>query len=198
MKLQITKQEVQALALDLINAIKANTQSGKDRFGKRFTPYSQRPFAMPYGAVLSKAKRKQAIKAGEISFFRNTKGEKRKATKGLWITWRGGYRQYKGFMKPNENTAVVNLDLTGRMLRNIRLKNIDLSEHLELVLNKENMITGATIRVPTVEITIGFGMEKEALKAEWNINRGRDFMGLPDAQLDEIIKQHFSNRGFGE
>ena len=77
----ITEPMVKQLGIDIINAIKANTQAGTDRYGNRFIPYSQRPFAMPYGAVSNKTKARKARteKKAEPQYLHQAK----QATNGL-------------------------------------------------------------------------------------------------------------------
>ena len=183
----ITKEIVNQLGLDILRAIKENTQRGRDKWGHGFKPYSERPFAMPYGGVFNKTKTEQAIKAGDVSFFRNTKGEVRKATNGMWITWRGGYKQYKGYMT-GANTDIVDFTFSGKMLVNLTVTDTRFDK--PVVFSMDGIIKGLEgekLVIPTITVTIGFDSEKQAQKAEWNIEKGRDFLGLPDEQLQEII-----------
>ena len=62
----ISKKKIMGLAIEIANAIKENTQSGKDRYARRFIPYSKRPFAMPYGAVKNKTKAKGDLYSSEL------------------------------------------------------------------------------------------------------------------------------------
>jgi hypothetical protein len=43
------------------------------------------------------------------------------------------------------------------------------------------------LRVSDNKITIGFKRAEEAEKMLWNINKGRDPLGLPEDQWDEVV-----------
>ena len=62
-----------ALAQLLVAAIKQNTLDGFDKDGKPFKPYSTRPFAMPYAAVVNKVKLKKLEKEGKKKGEPNSK-----------------------------------------------------------------------------------------------------------------------------
>ena len=184
----ISKKHAMGMAIEIANAIKENTQSGKDRYARRFIPYSKRPFAMPYGAVANKAKRKKAIKDGEVSFFTNNTGT-RKVTNGLWIVWKGGYVAYKGYMMPRANTNTVDLTFRNHMLKSLKAVGMEIGEEVVLKFGDGGELIGEVATIPSISITIGFTDKTQRQKAIWNIQRGRDFLGLPDEQLDAIISR---------
>lgn len=161
---------LQRIGTKLVTIIVKRTTEGKDRYGKPFTPYSKRPFAMPSGAT---TKRAIALlkKSKGVSWFTTATGAK-------WIVVHGGYAALKNAVFAKAGGAgAVNLTLTGKMLRSVNVIEVD----------------SATNRV-----RIGFTRTEDAEKAYWNKERGRDFLGvLPeeiakDADLFALIVEGLS------
>lgn len=150
-------QALKRLGFIIVARIKRRTEEENvDRYGKPFKPYSARPFAMPSGATTKRA-RAVLYKDGGIQYFRSPASEK------LWIVVLGGYRALKDaeFAKAG-GAGNVNLSRTGSMLRSLT-------------------VTG--VNAETGTITIGFSRVDAAQKAKWNIDKGRDFLGITDDEL---------------
>ena len=91
-------------------------------------------------------------------------------------------------MMPNANTDIVDLTFKGDMLMNLKVAQVDFgNEPLVISFSDTEGMSGEIPTIPVITITIGFDNEKQAQKAVWSIEKGRDFMGLPDEQLQEII-----------
>jgi hypothetical protein len=138
-----------------IQIIVERTLKGDDKNGDPFPPYSGHPFKMPSGAI-GKTVRKVMYRAGQLSYFRNN-------NKALWVVINGGYRDLKKMIFRNAGyDGTVNLWLSGNMLGSLR------------VISADNNL-----------VKIGFTRDEEARKAEWNADKGREFMGLTPAELND-------------
>jgi hypothetical protein len=180
------KQEIQALAEGLVNKILENTHKGIDKEGKRFVPYSEKPFWMPYKGVANKSR------------IPNDRRPKSKDAK--WITWKGGYVEYRGSM--GRSTSTVDLTMTGRLLRNLQPLKIDTEEIvIDLAgLGIEGLSGKLVLPIPKIEITIGFSDKELQELASWIINGtvrtkgggmpARDFLGLKDEDVLEVVKNY--------
>lgn len=89
--------------------------------------------------------------------------------KSKWILIKGGYRAYKAVRKPQDG-GVVNLTLSGQMMKDL-----------------------GVIALPTDGITIGFNRKENAEKALWNIERGRDFLGVEDSVLEKLAEKYLTS-----
>jgi len=176
------------LALLIRNKIVENTQKeGKDKDGIPFKPLSTRPFSMPHGAITNKAKKKK--NPNEIRYFRKRKND----PSSLWVTWLNGYKRYKEIMYGN---SMSNLTATGKML--------DTFSVLRVV---EKGDSGGTTTLKTdfgefqipipkeVCIKLGWNSKnKEQGKiAEYHKKNGRDMLGLPQKQIENIVNDMLKN-----
>jgi hypothetical protein len=173
-----------------------NTLAGKDKYGKDFKPYSTRPFAMPSGAVANKKKLEKSAdtkkqKKGVVSFHTTKKG-------ALWVTWLGGYKQYKKIMyegKPrlfNKSFSAEkpNLWATGGMLKSFAVLSVTNKGAGGATYKLKTNFGEFNIPIPeVVDITLGWTDKKKADIARYNKERGRDMFGLPPKELDEIVKK---------
>ena len=179
------------LAEAIKSAIIKNTLTGKDKHGKEFKRYSTRPFAMPYGAVANKQKLKQASdtkkkKKGKIKYWKNPN------TKGMWVTWLyGGYKGYKKAMFGNDKP---NLWATGGMLKSFtRLKVNEKGDSSGTYTLKTNF-GEFQIPIPNeVHITLGWTDKEKAKIAYYNKLKGRDMLGLPPKQIENIVNDMIKN-----
>jgi hypothetical protein len=187
------------LAQLIRGAIVENTLAGFDKDGKPFDKYSDKPFAMPHGAVANKAKLKKAIAESKrlvkassdpiVKVFQKDGGSH-------WITWMGGYKDYKKIMYTESKTvnmagssvtvspsATVNLFATGGMLKSFGvLKTIEKYKQDTIFDNQK-----ITLPVPEVRITLGWQSTIEGDKAFYNIKRGRNMLGLPQKKLNNLV-----------
>ena len=46
------------------------------------------------------------------------------------------------------------------------------------------------IAIGTNEVRIGFTREENAQKALWNIEKGRDFFGIPDSEFEKLTRKY--------
>jgi len=172
------------LAVLLREKIKDNTKEGIDKDGNPFKAYSTKPFAMPSGAVANKQKMKKVTdtkrtKKGIVSFHKTKKGS-------LWVTWLNGYKEYKRIMFGQSDK--VNLFNTGNMVDSFAVLRVKESK-------KNNIITkfgDLKSPIPTeVKITLGWkgprGKELSKI-AGYNRDKGRDMLGLPQTDINKIIK----------
>jgi len=79
-----------------------------------------------------------------------------------WVVIDGGYKELKAVKRPKDG-GTVNLTDTGRMLQD-----------LAVISTKKN------------QVQIGFNTSEQAQKALWNIENGRDFMGIEDKELSKL------------
>jgi len=86
-----------------------------------------------------------------------------------WVVIEGGYKALKAAWKPQFG-GTVNLTLTGQMMKDLSV--IELSSDV---------------------ITIGFNKEENAEKALWNIDRGRDFLGIEDKELEKLAAKYLTD-----
>ena len=169
-----------ALAQAIRVAIVENTLAGFDKDGKPFNKYSDKPFAMPAGAVSNKTKLKQAQKKSKntpdpiVKVFTNNK------TGGIWITWMGGYKDYKTMMG---HDAKVNLSFTGGMLKSFGVLKVLEQWKTDSIFEGQKF----TLPIPEIEITLGWQDKEKAKIAYWNKQRGRDILGLPYKKLNPLV-----------
>jgi antitoxin component of RelBE/YafQ-DinJ toxin-antitoxin module len=111
-------------------------------------------------AAATKSAIKELIKQGKAFIFSKS------GTKMALI--KTGYLDYKKLLyKDTSYDGTVNLMLTGRMLGNLNV-----------------------IRTENNQIIIGFSNTEMAERAKYNINRGRDFLGLaPNDLQDKRFKE---------
>lgn len=106
-------------------------------------------------ATATKSAVKQLIKEGKAEIF--NRGDMK------FALIKTGYLDYKKLvMKDTAYDGVVNLMLTGRMLGNLNV-----------------------IRIDNNQIVIGFSDTQMAERAAQNIRRGREFLGLSPADLED-------------
>lgn len=156
-------KEAGSLAL---GAVMDNTSKGIDRFGKPFKPYSNKPFAMPYGAFLN-YNTKTAIKKLNKNDYQIT-GRNGK----LWIVVKKGYK----FLKQN------------------RFKSSDSNVNLQVRGMRGGMLGNLVLSNPTKNsISIKFRDSKFAELAYYHTTSGasksrviRDFMGITPVQQREL------------
>lgn len=156
----IEKSALRQIANMFTLIIKKRTQSGLDKDGAPFKPYSTKPFKMPSGAATKRAKR-ELMNKGELSYFKTQGGK-------LWIVVRSGYLGYKKAVYSKTGfTGAPNLMMTGQM-----------------------MGAFAPIVYSDTGFTLGFTRSEEAQKAFWNQQMGRDFLGMTEKELQspEIIE----------
>lgn len=160
LQLIIPEATKKRIGLAVIQRIRANTLRGIGADGQPFAPYSTKPFARPAGGITKKAI--ATLKAsGEITFFK-------REGKSTWVVIEGGYLALKKAMRPADGDT-PNLTDKGSMLRALTV-----------------------VSVTGDEIVIGFTRESESEKAFWHNVAGktlRKFLGLPDADLKEIIEE---------
>ncbi|MCL2313578.1 MAG: hypothetical protein FWC41_14065 [Firmicutes bacterium] len=170
------KYDIDELARTIIDAIKDNTKSGKDRMGIPFKPYSENPLLIPYSGIY------------DMSMVNpNTTVVGWSQTKGAGIVWPGGYKAYKSDML-GVDTNTVDLTFTGEMLDSMTYEIDTIKEN-----TFEIKITGLDLVHPILPtLTIRIFPEMQA-RAAFNIAEGRDFMGLPDDKLNEIINDWLSS-----
>jgi len=92
-----------------------------------------------------------------------------KKNNNLWINIQGGYAALKASAKPNFKN--VNLTYTGKML---------------------NALT--VTQVGNNRIKIGFIDKNQQDKMQWNIQKGRDPMGISDTELQTILSNYGINQ----
>jgi len=178
--MQITEDAVKDLCTSILDALKSNTRSGIDRAGERFKPYSERPFWMPYGAIYDK---------WAFWNYENSNSDKVSWSHKyyvLGVVWKGGYKDYKGVMLQGKtNTDIVDLTFTGAMLESL-VFNYELKDNNSFKIELLSQEVEIPL-LPTIEITIYFDDDEQALKAQWNYGKGRDFMGLPEDILSDVV-----------
>lgn len=172
MQLQILLEErdVYRIGLWIVQTIQRRTAQGKDISGKPFLPYSQKPFAMPLGAIPKKYWQiiKRYAKEGEIG-YQQTK------SKQLWIRIQGGYKflRLKVFGLP----ARVDLRRSREMLSELQV--IDIRQDAD-----------------SWQMRIGWTRPDLAERAFY-VERKRKFLGLTETDqqtLQQHIQQLLSNR----
>ena len=142
-----------------ISLIKERTGQGKDAKGADFKDYSRNPFAMPYG-FLKKHKRKvdDFVASGKMQIITRD-------GKQTWVVIKEGYSFYKEHFSRNYEGGKVNLKLSGEML-------------------KAMTVTGSDGK----SFTIGWVRPELAERAFYNEEKGREFLGLTDDDLNEIYE----------
>lgn len=106
-------------------------------------------------AAANKSAVKQLVKENKAIIF------KREKTK--WVLFKTGYLDYKRLAyKGTSYDGTVNLMLTSRMLGNLNV-----------------------ISIENNKVVIGFPNQDMALRAKYNIDKGRDFLGLSDLDLKD-------------
>ena len=187
-KQEVIEQALKALAIEVINRIQERTQKGINREGKKFQPYSERPFALPAGAFFApgwKTSARKMYRQKMIDWFTEGKGE----TRRKWVVVKGGYKAMKSTRFPQDKGR-VNLTLSGRMLNSIVI-----------------------VEQKGDEITIGFTnkeLAELALIHELGLGRNpaRPFMDLTPKEEKELIEEftrilvekaiEVNTEGFGE
>jgi len=168
-----------AIALKIREAIVENTLAGKDKDGKPFKPYSTRPFKMPYGAISNKKKLK--ANRDNVRYFTNRK------TGGLWVTWLKGYSDYKFMMRGNNRP---NLQLSGGLLKSFSVLKVAEKGNSGRTSKLETSYGSFEVPIPAeVYIELGWKKEERGKIAYYNKLKGRDMLGLPQNQLENIVKE---------
>ena len=117
-------------------------------------------------AGVTKRARALLKKNGDLVYFQTKGGED-------WILVNGYLALKKAIMAKTSYDGTVNLNLTGEMMRSFNV-----------------------ISVGNNSITLGFVDKNQADKAEWNIARGRDFLGLVfDGDLANDVRTMLLNGG---
>lgn len=124
-----------------------------------------KPYSTRYFAMPSGATTQAALKRLESAgnLFWYKKG------KSEWVVIKGGYKALKAAWKPQFG-GTVNLTLTGQMMKDL-----------------------SVIALPKDGIQIGFNREENAEKALWNIDRGRDFLGMEDKELERLAAKYLND-----
>lgn len=151
----IDKGALRNIANRFAYIIAKRTEDGLDKNGMPFKPYSTKPFKMPSGAATKKAKM-NLLSKGELKYFK-TKGGK------LWIVVTSGYLGYKmaNYTKTSFD-GKPNLMMTGQM-----------------------MAAFMPILFSDAGFSLGFSRPEEAQKMLWNIQKGRDILGMTDKDLQD-------------
>jgi hypothetical protein len=198
------KQSIKELSNFLTLKIIENTQSVIDKKGDKFIAYSTMPFAMPYGAIANKEKAKPYLvgakdvedynlgkKTKQTSKVAYAKGFQFQIKDGsMWVVWLGGYADYKGLMRPLDK-GVVNLTFTGNMLQNLKESTKFETKEVRVNLSDfgiEGLEGEFVLDLPEILFEFGFSEETAKKVAEYNIERGRDFLGLTDKDIEEVVK----------
>jgi len=143
------------VGLRAVRIIRARTLEGKDKDGNPFKSYSTKTFAMPADAATKRA-RKILEKNGQLHYFMT-------AAQNLWMVVTGGYLAFKKAVYAQTGwSGTVNLTASGQMLRS-----------LTVLTSNSN------------EVVIGFSRPEDALKAFWNAEKGREFLGLSDSEIEQ-------------
>ena len=178
--------DIQKIAETIKQKILENTAKGIDRFGQPFKPYSTNPFSMPYASAMKMGVKKQDINDKNKARIFNSKY---KGKNWLWVTWLGGYKQYRGLI--DKQTDPVNLNINGFMLSKLYAQSkiiqplfiIDLSQY-------DSNITGKLeVEIPEFEVTIGFTDSEAEQLAQWNLLKEREFLGLTDEDVYEVLEK---------
>lgn len=143
--------------LRIVRLIQDRTADGLDKDGNSFIDYSTKDFAMPAAAATKRA-RKILVDNDSLRYFR------RDGYDFSWIVVIGGYVAYKAavYKQSGGSGDKVNLSLTGEMMRSMTV--------LETSDNR---------------IVIGFDDAAMAQRMFYNIEKGRDPMGLSDVDLQD-------------
>jgi len=170
------------LAKSIRLEILANTAKGIDKDGNPFTPYSDRPFAMPAGAVANKQtarrlQKKQTKNDPIITWFRHRNSGKH------WIIWHKGYSHYK---KTFYHSDKVNLSATESMLKSFMVLDVKDRYKEEQIFENQKII----LPIPEVWIRLGWLNDTERNKAYWNKLKGRNMLGLPENKLNPLISKY--------
>jgi hypothetical protein len=103
---------------------------------------------MPYAAVHSKKKMKELAKQGRVKKGKNkevTIFQSKKTGSMKWVTFKGGYRQYKQTMQGHTKP---NLSFTGRMLNDMKV--------LKTKIESKQIIELLDIKIPEkIRVSIG-------------------------------------------
>ena len=103
-KFTLSPEDLTKLGLKGAGMIVERTQKGIGANGNPFTPYSELPFAMPFGGITLRARKNLGDK---LKVFKTKLGK-------LWAVIEGGYAAFKAAAYPQDGS--VNLTATGRML----------------------------------------------------------------------------------
>ena len=128
--------------------------------------YSTKPAPIPIGGLPKRAQSRvwQMLKTGDPSVraFTNVKSRR------TWVVLSGGYKQFRELA--GLQTAVVNLNWSGRMMRNLSVVNLS-----------------------SDSVAVGFTSPEESQKAQWHntLGAGRShkkhvFLGLSSAELARV------------
>lgn len=109
-------------------------------------------------AGVTKRARKILVDNGQIHYFNTKAGS-------LWMVVDGYLALKKAIYQATDWNGNVNLALSGQMLRS-----------MTVVESADN------------SVTIGFGRTEDALKAFWNIEKGRDFFGFTEDDLTSFAE----------
>jgi len=174
------------LAKSIRLEILANTAKGIDKDGNPFTPYSDRPFAMPAGAVANKQtarrlQKKQTKNDPIITWFRHRNSGKH------WIIWHKGYSHYK---KTFYHSSTPDLAATEGMQKGFTILDNKDNWNTETIFKNQKII----LPIPEMYIVLGWNKIEEQKKAFWNMQKrsdgkkGRDMLGLPEKQLNSLVR----------
>jgi len=176
---------IQAVAKQIKEKILENVAKGIDRFGQPFIPYSEKPFKMPYASAMRAGVSKDDIndKTKANIFTKKWRGKN-----WLWVTWLGGYKQYRRLIK--KQTEPVNLNINGYMLKNIYARAESIRSFFEVDMSEfdSNLIGKLVVDIPEFDVIIGFSETKAEKIALNNILRAREFLGLTDKEVNEILE----------
>lgn len=166
LKIFYTEEQLNRIGLHILRLIRQRTLRGIDKDGEAFKPYSDKALSLKYG-WLTKWVVNDMIKNKEAKMFKSKNGS-------LYVLIYDGYLAYKRryMSKSGGFNGVVNLTLTGGMLRGFN------------VLGTEDN-----------HIILGWSDINLANRAKGNIERGRDFLGLSPADLQDRILQDLLANG---
>ena len=164
-KIEYSQQQLKRIGLHLVSLIRDRTAKGKDKDGLPFKEYSKNAFGMPYGAANKKAVR-QLVKEDKAVIFTSANNKK-------WVLFKTGYLDYKKLLyKDTSYDGTVNLMLTGRMMQDLNV-----------------------IQLDNNRIVIGFNNAEMAQRAGFNAMRGREFLGLSNADLNDVRLKELLGEG---
>lgn len=163
MQLTLTYEQLNALGLYAAEMIRERTAKGIDAEGKPFKPYSTKTFFRPVGGLTAKQRAALAklVKENKAEYIMKD-GQK------LWALI-NGYDTWKSVAFPDEyDGGIVNLRATGKMM---------------------DALTVIDVKESKGEVTLGWARPELARIAQYNIDRGRMFLGHSKKETSELVEQ---------
>jgi hypothetical protein len=159
------------IALEILNKIIDDTIEGKGPDGKPFSPLST-----AYKRIKSDGYRKRGTERIKIGTYKRGK-KKGDAKYG---------RLKKGAKVKGSGVDFANVFLTGQTLKNFQILDIH-----ETMMFQKTDYGELPLPIPRVMITLGFSDPILEQRAESNIKRGSNFLGISKPNLDKIVKHYF-------